>query len=71
MDETMADAAPLTQRFLASLANFMEAEHGSVGEGDISAQVKGAIGQTQRPTSSGDEQANPGSDSANQAQLSP
>lgn len=43
MDETMPDAAPLSQRFLASLASFMENEHELLGEGDISSKVKGAI----------------------------
>ena len=43
MDETMPDATPLTQRFLASLASFMEQEHDLTGEGDISAQVRVAI----------------------------
>ncbi|NJN31265.1 MAG: hypothetical protein HC824_13195 [Synechococcales cyanobacterium RM1_1_8] len=43
MDETMPDAQPLTQQFLASLAQFMAQEHQPEGPGDISAQVKVAI----------------------------
>ncbi len=43
MDETMPDASPLSQRFLASLASFMENEHELLGEGDISSRVKVAI----------------------------
>jgi hypothetical protein len=69
MDETMPDAAPLSQRFLASLASFMAAEHGPLGEGDISAQVKGAIAQAQSSTV--DPLANPGPNSAHEPQNSP
>lgn len=46
MDETMPDASPLSQRFLASLANFMENEHELLGEGDISSKVKVAISES-------------------------
>ena len=43
MDETLPDASPLSQRFLASLANFMESEHELLGEGDISSRLKVAM----------------------------
>lgn len=46
MDETMPDASPLSQRFLASLASFMENEHELLGEGDISSKVKVAISKS-------------------------
>ena len=52
MDETMPDAAPLSQRFLASLASFMENEHELLGEGDISSKVKGAIAESETASGS-------------------
>lgn len=59
MDETMPDASPLSQRFLASLANFMENEHGVLGEGDISSQVRVAIA-TQASSQKSDSKSAPG-----------
>lgn len=43
MNEAMSDATPVTQKFLASLSQFLEHQHGGPGKGDISQEVKQAL----------------------------